>query len=281
MKRLTVTLAVALATCGLSVAPLAAGGQSAYPTSLVVLGAATAAGYGADPAHPYSISPQNSWGSGTNPAVKSVYSRLLALNPALKGHALNLASETDAGTELDQFANDVGHLLTLSLKPQLVLVEVIDRNIKCNGSIETDFSGYGAKFAATLDTLTQGLPKAHVVVVSQWGSSASYASYLERLPLAARMKHAGKGLCQLVESSSGRVSPTRVAYQNKIVAGEEAQLRAACKQHPQCTFDGGAAHRVNVTPADVGLFQFSPSSQGQAKLAAAEWPVIQSAIGRK
>lgn len=278
MKR---SIVAAFAACSLCVAPLAAGGQSAYPSSLVVLGAATAAGYGADPAHPYAISPQSSWGTGSNPAVKSVYSRLLALNPALKGHALNLASETDAGTELDQFAYEVRHLLTLSLKPQLVLVEVIDRNIKCDGSTETDLSGYGARFAATLDTLTQGLPDARIVVVSQWGSSASYVRYLKSLPVGTRLKHAGKKPCQLVESPSGRVSPARVAYANRIVAGEEAQLRAACKQHPHCRYDGGAAHRVNLTPADVGLFQFSPSGQGQAKLAAAEWPVIQSAIGRK
>jgi len=274
MKLLLATLTV----CCLAAAPLASGGQRTYPNALVVLGAATAAGYGADPAHPYSISPQNSWGTGTNPAVRSVYSRLLELNPGIKGHAVNLAHETDAGTELDELAGQVKQALTLTPKPQLVLVNVIERNLKCDGTTETDFAGYGAKYGAALDALTQGLPNARIVVVSQWGSSASYVKYLESLPVGARLKHAGKGPCQLVQSPTGQVSAERTDYANKIVAGEQAKLRSACRQHPQCRYDGGAAQRVTVTPADVSLVQFSPSSQGQAKLAAAEWAVVMAAL---
>jgi hypothetical protein len=278
MTRPLVTLA-ALVGCWLALVPLAAGAQHAYPSSLVVLGASTASGYGADPAHPYSTSPQDSWGTGTNPDVKSVYSRLLALNPAIKGHAVNLAYETDAGTELDELARQVHHALALDPKPQLVLIQVLDRNIRCDGSTENDVVGYGAKFSAALDTLAQGLPDARIVVVSQWASTPSYVSYLQSLSAGARLKHAGKSPCQLVESPSGRVSPARVAYANKVVAGEEAQLRSACAQHPQCRYDGGAAGRVAVTPADISLYQFTPSAQGQAKLAAAEWAVVAAAVG--
>src|SRR5205085_10016784 len=94
--------------------PLAAAGNrhaTGYPSSIAVLGTPTAAGWGAEAAHPFGDAPQDSWATGTNPTVKSIYSRILALNPAIKGHAVNLAS-TDgapeaAGHELDDFSAQV------------------------------------------------------------------------------------------------------------------------------------------------------------------------------
>ena len=58
--------------------------SSQYPNSMVVLGHSGATGYDSDPASPGADAPQNSWATGTNPAVNSIYSRLLALNPAIK-----------------------------------------------------------------------------------------------------------------------------------------------------------------------------------------------------
>src|SRR4051794_36225104 len=88
-------LLAALATCSLlALAPAAGAGAAAatkLPSSLVVLGNSVAAGYGADPAHPYSDAPAYSWATGSNAAVDSVYSRILAANPAARGHAVALA----------------------------------------------------------------------------------------------------------------------------------------------------------------------------------------------
>jgi hypothetical protein len=74
----------------------ASGTATGYPSSLVVLGDDVAQGYGSDPGHPYRDTPANSWASGTNPAVDSIYSRILSANPAVRGHAVNLAQD-DAG----------------------------------------------------------------------------------------------------------------------------------------------------------------------------------------
>jgi len=48
------------------------------------------------------------------------------------------------------------------------------------------------------------------------------------------MKNAGKKPCQLIASSTGAVDASHVAYAKSIVAGEEAQLKAACAQVPNC-----------------------------------------------
>jgi hypothetical protein len=258
------------------------GARSGYPSSIAVLGTATANGWGADPGHPYANAPQDSWATGTNPAVRSIYSRLLALNGAIKGHAFTFANPDGgpdgAGKELDDFAHAVSDTLRLKVKPELVLVQVIDRALKCDGTTEHDFAGYGRRFGDSLETLAQGLPNARIVVISQWGSFASYVRYLRGLPVPARLTNAGKKPCQLTASPSGAVVASRVEYAKGIVAGEEAQLKAACAQVANCRYDGGAASRIAVTADDMSKFQYTPTVQGQAKLAAAEWSVVKGAL---
>lgn len=280
MTRLLMTAALVAAA---AVFVSAAGGaRSGYPSSIAVLGTATANGWGAEPTHPFANAPRDSWATGTNPAVRSIYSRLLALNPAIKGHAFTFASfngaPEGAGKELDDFAHAVHDTLRLKVKPELVLVQVIDRALKCDGTTERDFANYGKQFGDSLQTLAQGLPNARIVVISQWGSFASYVAYLKALDQAARQKNAGKKPCQLTASPSGAVVPSRVDYAKGIVAGREAQLKAECAKVTGCRYDGGAASRIAVTPADVAQFQYTPTVQGQAKLAAAEWNVVKGAL---
>jgi hypothetical protein len=72
--------------------------------------------------------------------------------------------------------------------------------------------------------------------------------------------------------------PSRIAYAKRIITGEEAQLRAACAKVANCRYDGGAAQRIAVTAGDVSEFQYTPTLQGQAKLAAAEWKAMSGFI---
>jgi hypothetical protein len=159
-----------------------------------------------------------------------------------------------------------------------VLVQVIDRALKCDGTTERNFADYGTRFGDALKTLAQGLPNARIFVISQWGSFASYVSYLKSLPVGTRLKNAGKKPCQLVAPPSGEVVASRVAYAKSIVAGEEAQLQKACASVAKCRYDGGAAQRVAIAPADVSEFQYTPTVSGQAKLAAAEWKAMAAFI---
>jgi len=281
MRRLLIG-AVVSALVGVPLASAAAHHTAKYPNSIAVLGTSTGAGWGSNPAHPFQAAQENSWATGTNPAVQSIYSRLLAVNPGIRGHNANLSvtgnALENAGHELDAFAAEVHQ--ALKLKPQLVLVQVIDRALKCDGTTERNFADYGAQFGDLLNTLAQGLPNAQILVISQWASFASYVKYLQGLDEGKRLKNAGKKPCQLVDYATKQVSPTRVAYARSIVLGEQAQLRVACAKVPSCHYDGGAASRVAVTAADVADFQFTPTVQGQAKLAAAEWKVVSSFVRR-
>ena len=74
-------------------APASAAAQASgqYPNAVVVLGHSGATGYDSDTKAPETDARQNSWATGDNPAVDSIYLRLLALNPAVRGHNTNLA----------------------------------------------------------------------------------------------------------------------------------------------------------------------------------------------
>jgi hypothetical protein len=207
--------------------------------------------------------------------VKSIYSRILAANPAIRGHNLNLG---DHDASIDDLVAQARKAAAQTLKPGLVLIEV-EGDIRCDGNDESRVTDFRAKFASALDTLATSLPQARIFVVSSWGSFPSYVKYLKGLSLGLRLKHAGKSLCQLVESPSGRVVPSHVAYIEKFVKAYDAQLAAACKALPHCRYDGGAAQRLAVTADDISLDQQHLTVHGQARLAAVEWAAMANFIG--
>jgi hypothetical protein len=253
----------------------AARSATRYPSSMVVLGHSGATGFASNPEHPFRDAPENSWATGTNPAVNSVYERILALNPAIKGHNANLAQD---GATLKEFASQVHRAIALKPEPGLVLVQIGDNDIKCDGQDATRYAAFRAQFAASLTQLTNGLPQARIFVIGEWGTFSSYIKTMLSVSVPARLTHAGKGPCSIFAPQSapspGSVVPAHVAYLERTVKGYEAQLAAACAQHPRCRFDGGAAARLVVTAADLAHRFDHLSIAGNAKLAALEWAAM-------
>jgi hypothetical protein len=249
-------------------------GATRYPGSVVVLGNDNVLGYGSDPGHPYRDAPANSWATGTNPAVDSIYNRLVAVNPAARGHNRNLGHDEANVRDLASMAQEA-----IALKPELVLLE-LDGEIECDAQDGDRVSEYKTDLTAALGALAKGLPNARIFIVSSWGSFSSYVKYLEGLPKDARLKHAGKGLCQFVESPSGRVVPSHVAYIKQYVTRYEAAQAAVCRQIAHCRYDGGAAQRMTVTAADISVDQEHLTIAGEAKLAAIEWKAMAGFVNR-
>lgn len=271
MQRLLLCALAAAAFAWLIPAGLGADrGATRYPGSMVVLGNDQVLGHGSDPAHPYRDTPANSWATGANPAVNSIYIRILALNPAVRGHNVNLGHD-DANVR--DLASNVREAIALKPKPELVLIE-LDGDIECDAQDSDRVAEYKTDLAAALSTLAKGLPNARIFIVSSWGSFSSYVKYLQGLPKGDRMKHAGKGLCQFVDSPSGRVVPSHVAYIKKFVTQYEAAQAAVCAQIAHCRYDGGAAQRMTVTSTDISLDQEHLSLAGEARLAAIEWKAM-------
>src|SRR5215211_1139964 len=90
-RRRTIAAGVSILV-GLLATAVADAAHGGYPDAMVVLGHSGATGESSDPNKPpHYEARENSWATGTNPAVKSVYLRLLAVNPKIKGHNFNLA----------------------------------------------------------------------------------------------------------------------------------------------------------------------------------------------
>ena len=122
----------ALLVVALLIAPsaLSRSSYAKYPSSMVVLAHSGATGYDSDPRQPRTDIKANSWATGTNRAVNSVYLRILAKNPRIKGHNVNLAEDGATVVELLQQAK---RAVTLKPKPELVLVQIMDNDIRLSG----------------------------------------------------------------------------------------------------------------------------------------------------
>lgn len=267
----TILAIVAVGTLA-ALAPAAATRDSVtYPNSMAVLGHSGATGFASDPDHPSRDARANSWATGTNPAVRSIYLRILAHNPEIRNHNANFAED---GATLQELAKQVRKALALKIEPQLVLVQIMDNDIRCDGQDESRYAAFQTELTATLETLAKGLPKARIFMVSQWGTLTSYIKAVQSLGLGVRLEHAGKGPCSIFEPRTGRVVPEHVAYLKRVTNGYHAALAAACAAVRTCRYDGSAARRLVVTAADLGWRHQHLSIQGHAKLAALEWTAL-------
>ena len=119
-----------------------------YPNSIAVIGHSGANGSGV--AGPRSNWAHSSWVTGDSPAVQSLYSRILARNPAIRGNKFNLAiNGADVASMLLQAKKAVG----LKPTPELVVVQGIDNDIRCDTVSHKPFQ---VAFARVLDVLATG-----------------------------------------------------------------------------------------------------------------------------
>lgn len=249
----------------------AASPAATYPNAIAVIGDAHATGYASDTRHPFQEARANSWATGTNPAVRSIYARLLAVNPAIRGRAFNFASH---GATVRDLPSQVRKPITRTIKPELVLVQIMDNDVTCDGKDDTRYADYQARVTAALETLAKGLPKARIFAVSDWGTLDSYIKAVQSYGLGARLTHAGKGPCSIFAPKTGKVVQEHVTYVRRITNGYHAAFAAACAAVPACRYDGGAARRIALRPADLAHRYEHLSVQGQAKLAAVEWRAL-------
>jgi hypothetical protein len=238
-----------------------------YPSSIVVLAHSGATGENSDPRRPGVEARENSWATGTNPTVNSVYSRILAKNPKIKGRNVNLAHGSATVQDLVRQARQA-----VTLKPELVLIQIMDADIVCPAAAR-DYAAFRSTFVSALKVLARGVPASSFFVVSQFGSPTTE---WKALTLAERRRFGGTGPCAYLDPG-GRVVPRELARLEKIIHGYEAQLEAGCKQVRQCRYDGGAFGRIvnkrEYVSSDLNHF----SVKGHAKAAAVAWSAMKRA----
>ena len=242
------------------------------PDSMVVIGHSGATGYNSDPADPDRDATENSWATGTNPDVDSVYQRLLAVNPAIRDHNVNLAQD---GSNVDALITQAQAAVQLDPKPDLVLVQSVDNDMRCDGRDDEFLPIYGDKLHQTLQIIRDGDPDAKVFIISQPGSVESYTNAVKDNPVAVHNQSSGSP-CDVFDAA-GNILPTGEAYIESVVQSFFAMIASECASTPNCRFDQTHDHALEIAPADVTPDSNHYTVAGQHKVAAAVWAAMTSA----
>ena len=239
----------------------------AYPSSIAVIGHSFATGEGV--AGPRAFRLRNSWITGDVPAIQSLYSRILARNPAIRGNKFNLAVN---GADVASMLAQARKAITIKPAPGLVVVEGMDNDISCDTTSHRPFQ---VAFARVLEVLATGLPDARIFVTSQFGSTPSYITSLtlkQRVNQRLRISPAS-GPCAYLDAR-GAAIPEGVAYLEGVIHRYEAAVANACKAIATCRSDGGAFGRIVYRPEHVSWDLIHLAAPGQAKSAAVAWAAL-------
>jgi lysophospholipase L1-like esterase len=242
--------------------------RSGYPSSMVALGDSLTAAYGSCPV--YVACSRNSWATGKESSVDSHATRIAAKNPAMKGHARNLAVPgADSGDLTMQAA------AAADAEPDYVTL-LIGANDACADTVDemTPAATFRDRVDKALATVKKGAPKARVLVVS--------------IPDLYRLWELGHTHPEAVRAWDRGICPSLLADPADTGSGAKARrlrvadrvddyntaLRKACRSYgKRCRWDGGEAHGVRFSFDLVNTYDyFHPNVKGQARIADVTYP---------
>ena len=238
-----------------------------YPDAIVMLGHSGSTGESSDPEQPGVEVRKNSWATGTNPAVNSLYQRVLQRHPGIKDDALSLSQ---AGATVEAVLGQAQDAVERHPHNALVVIQVIDNDIVCPATSQ-NFNDFQKSFEAVLSELEQGLPSSRILAVTQLGSPETYAAALTP---TQRQSFGGTGPCAFLDTQ-GKIVPRELDRLEEIIHGYETALERGCAAFQRCAFDDYAFSRVidkNEYFAD-DLNHFSVA--GHAKAADVAWKTMQ------
>jgi lysophospholipase L1-like esterase len=239
------------------------------PSSMAALGDSLTAGYGACIA-PVAC-PRNSWATGDGTLVKSHYKRILAGNPAIRGHARNLAVP---GATVADLAGQASAAAQSTVDYVTVLVGANDACRAANIDGMTSVAAFRVGLDRALGVLRAGLPGARVLVVSIPDVYHVWEVGHTHKVVADLWSH---GVCPPLLANATSNAPAdmqrRQRFRERIDA-YDGQLAAACRAYgPRCRTDGGAVHGIRFGIDLLSALDFfHPNPAGQSELARVSWP---------
>jgi len=250
---------------------------SSGPIGIIAIGHSGLTAYRTDPNQPDHDAKANSWATGTNPEINSIYQRLLAVHPEITDQVSNMAQ---GGTEAIELAGQARTALQLVPEPELVIIQTIDNDIRCDGTDADNLKAFGHSVENALNVIVEASPNSRILMVSQPGRPAEYAAALENNP-DAKAVVTGMGMCDLFDPD-GKLNQEHVATITAIIESYEAEQARVCATVPQCSTDNGAFATyvddiTRLVPDDWAHL----SAEGQARLAEIIWPVISNLLELK
>ena len=247
--------------------PPSASAPANGPVGVVAIGHSGMTGHNSDADMPGNVK-QNSWATGSSAEVNSVYLRLVDARPETEGHAANTAVNGAIAATLGAQARAA---LALVPEPQLVLIQTLDNDIRCDGSDADHVANFGASIAEALNLIAAESPESTILLVSNIGRPATYAVAIAEAPLLE--KEGGDGACDLF-TRDGLIAPERVETLTQIIEGYEAEQVRVCAAVPQCHTDGGAFSTYVYTSDALGFDYTHHNTTGHARAAETIWPTV-------
>jgi lysophospholipase L1-like esterase len=246
------------------------------PVGLIALGHSALTGEGTGDAGEAVY--ENSWATGTAPAVDSIYLRLVAQDAAIEGHVFNAAT---GGADVYALSGQAQVALAQVPNPELVIIQTIDNDIRCDGTDAQNVPMFGKELERVLQQIHSAAPDAHVLLVGQRGRPS--ADFVKTLVAAHPYLEAtleGDGPCDAYDTS-GNFSTASFKTLTDIIDSYEAEQARVCAEFTGCTTDKGALATQFVESLDYYSEGFDHLNvTGQARMAEIVWPVVQQLLAQ-
>jgi hypothetical protein len=252
-------------------------GTGGGPVGVIAIGHSGLTGENSDPDRPFQPALENSWATGTNPEVNSVYQRLLEVQPETEGHVANTAV---GGGVSGQLPDQARMAVDIVPTPELVIIQTIDNDMVCPLD-EDALTTLGDHVTLTLDQIVEASPQSQILMVGQLGrpDTAFIEDLVAAHPEVKPQLTGPSGGCGGLFGPDGELNMEWFDTTTRIVDAYEAEQQRRCDAIPQCRTDGG----VRAAYVDV-MENFSPdwnhlNVRGQAAAAELIWPVVVDMLG--
>lgn len=216
----------------------------------------------------------NSWATGTEPAVDSVYLRMVAADPATEGHVRNTAF---GGAPASSLIYQARAALANLPAPALAIIQTVDNDIRCDAANVADV---GAAVAEALHWIHTASPDTKMLVVGQLGRpSVSFVEGLVAQHPSAKADLTWDDACSFFDAQ-GTLQEAGFERLTEAIDAYEAETARVCAAVPNCVTDGGVRRawvdRIELFSADYA----HANVQGQAAQADLIWPVVDGLLTR-
>ena len=269
---------------GLSTGASAATSPSAPPSSaapttpvgLVALGHSGLTAENSDPATPHAPVPGNSWATGTNPKVMSIYQRMVAEWPETRDHVFNAAQGGAQAATLDAQAQAA---LSIVPSPRLVVIQTVDNDLNCPMDDST-VADFGTSVEKAVQTITSQSPRSRIFFVLYAGHIADqFQADLDAAKgdPATLAEMTGPPPCGILDKNH-RVQKESAAYLADKVEKLNGQLVKVCAKYATCATDKGSEYDLTLPANGLNANNDHLNVVGLAAVAKFYWPFVKSLL---
>ncbi len=152
--------------------------------------------------------------------------------------------------------------------PELVIIETIDSDIRCDGTDDTHVPEFGRSVAEALALIAAASPASHLLLVGQPSRP---------IPPEDRAALGGTGMCDF--DLEGNLNKAQLASLTATIESYEAEQARVCAAAPLCSTDDGTLAALVPEPGLMSPDGNHNSIAGHARLAELIWPVVERQLG--